>query len=76
MTATGQPLASPKATTSAGSATGSVVPGTGSTPAASTARRAASLSPIWAMASGGGPTQTRPAAVTALAKPACSLSSP
>ena len=50
------------------SATGSVIPGTGATPARSAVARALILSPRARMADGGGPTQAMPASVTAWAK--------
>ena len=74
--ATGQPRASPAATTSAGSASATVVPGTTATPAFSAARRADSLSPIISMAAGGGPMKTAPASATARAKAASSARNP
>ena len=52
------------------------MPGTGLTPAASAERREAILSPMVAMASGGGPTHTKPASITALAKAAFSAKNP
>jgi hypothetical protein len=48
--------------------TGSGVPGTMGAPTSWAARRAAALSPIITMASGGGPTKVRPASPTARAK--------
>jgi hypothetical protein len=63
----------------------SVVPGTGATPAASAMSRLAILSPIFAMAAGGGPIQFAPASITAAANagssarkpyPGCTASAP
>ena len=74
--ATGQPLASPKAWTSWGSVTNSVVPGTQATPARMAARRDETLSPISTMAAGGGPMKATPRSVMARAKSAFSEKKP
>ena len=74
--ATGQPNASPNSTTSPASVRALSVPGTGATPALTAAARLLILSPMVPMASGGGPTQTAPAAMTAWAKPAFSARKP
>jgi hypothetical protein len=74
--ATGQPLDSPKAITSAGSAIGSFRPGTLATPARAAASRALILSPIVSMALGGGPMKVAPAAATARANAAFSARNP
>ena len=75
-TATGQPKASPNSTTSPASVGAVPVPGTGATPALVAATRLLILSPMVSMASGGGPTQTAPASITAWAKPAFSAKNP
>ena len=74
--ATGQPYCSPNATTSSAGPTGSSVPGTGATPAATAVRRAAIFSPIASMASGGGPMNVTPFSVMARAKSAFSEKNP
>ena len=74
--ATGQPWASPKAITWSGLLSTDESPGTLATPALSAASREVILSPITSMASGGGPTNTTPAAVMARAKSAFSEKKP
>ncbi len=54
----------------------SSAPGTSGTPARATVARAASLSPMVAIASGGGPIQVSPAASTARPKAALSARNP
>ena len=51
---------------------GSVTPGSTGTPAAAMSSLACTFEPILAIAAGGGPTNTRPASVHAVANPACS----
>ena len=58
------------------SGNGSAVPGTVGTPAAAAKRRAATLSPIAASTSGGGPMNTSPAASHSRAKAALSERNP
>ncbi len=76
MIATGHPCSSPKATTSAAPVRGSERPGTPATPASAAASRELILSPMTSMASGGGPTNVTPWAVTARAKSAFSEKKP
>jgi hypothetical protein len=74
--AIGKPCSAANAAATSAEETGSVVPGTVVTPASVAARRAAVLSPIATMTSGGGPTQTSPAAPTARANSAFSARKP
>ena len=52
------------------------MPGTTGVPALVATSRAVSLSPIFSMASGGGPIQVKPASITARAKSAFSEKNP
>ena len=72
----GYPISSPRRTTSAAEATGSVVPGMIGTPASCIRVRAAVFEPMSAIASGGGPIHTSPAASTAAANSAFSARKP
>jgi hypothetical protein len=74
--ATGQPLDSPKATTSSAEVRNSVVPGTTGAPASTAAIRLDTLSPMISMASGGGPMNVTPRAVMARAKSVFSEKNP
>jgi hypothetical protein len=74
--ASGQPWRSPNATAASGPASGSTVPGTSGALACSATLRAATLSPMAAIAAGFGPTQRMPASVTACAKAAFSARKP
>ena len=74
--ATGQPLASPKATTSSPDFRNSVVPGTPLTPASWAAMRLDTLSPMISIASGGGPMKVTPRSVMARAKSVFSEKNP
>jgi hypothetical protein len=74
--ASGQPWRSPNATAASGPSSGSTVPGTSGALACSATRRAATLSPMAAIAAGLGPTQRSPASITAWAKPAFSARKP
>ena len=73
---TGYPIASAMRAASSASAMASVVPGAIGTPASSMMARAAVLSPIARMASGGGPMKTMPARAQASAKSAFSERNP
>ena len=76
MIATGKPISSATASTSATLSAGSVAPGTIGTPAARIRSRAAIFEPMASIASGGGPIQVSPASSTALAKSAFSARNP
>ena len=76
MIATGKPISSATASTSATLSAGSVAPGTIGTPAARIRSRAAIFEPIASIASGGGPIQVSPASSTARAKAAFSARNP
>lgn len=74
--ATGRPYWSTNSSTSAASATGLRVPGASGAPTFSATWRAETLSPRRSIASGDGPIQVRPAAMTARAKSAFSARKP
>lgn len=76
MIATGNPCSSANATTSSAPDAGSSVPGTNGAPTSNAIRRAVTLSPNTRIASGDGPTHTRPASSTACAKSAFSDKNP
>ena len=89
LSSTGWPSASPMASAASASCAsvseGSSLPGTTGTPAAATVRLAAILSPMAAIAPGGGPTKTRPFSAQARASagfsarnpyPGCTASAP
>ena len=65
--ATGSPYSLAKAKTSLLLATGSAVPATSGAPTCAAIFRAETLSPKAAIAAGGGPTQSKPASITAWA---------
>ena len=74
--ATGRPCSSANASTSSGPLTGSVVPATSGAPARMAMCRAVTLSPSARIASGLGPIQVSPAAMTSAAKSAFSARKP
>ena len=75
LTTIGYPMRSASFCASSG-VTGSSVPGTIGAPTRLAVFRAVTLSPIISMASGGGPTNDRPASSTALANAAFSARNP
>ena len=74
--AMGRPCWSAKSRTSWAEETGSAVPGTWGAFTFSAMCRAATLSPSWAIAAGGGPIHVRPASITAAANSAFSERKP
>jgi hypothetical protein len=74
--ATGSPCSRANASTSAADETGSGVPGVSGAPTLSAMCRARTLSPSASIASGGGPIQVSPAAMTARANSAFSARNP
>ena len=74
--ATGSPNSFAKARTSVLLATGSGVPATSGAPTCAAIFRAETLSPNAAIAAGGGPTQIKPASITACANLAFSERNP